>query len=169
VRFTVILQRGIAAVERGAAFIREALAEVGVGLDVVGLDAGAVAMRWASGNYDAVFHRLLLSDTDPGAALDFWLSSGSAHLWNPGQATPATDWERAIDALMLRQIAAAHRADRVLLFREAQRRFGEQDPVLYFAAQRLFVATSTRVANATPSRLRPVLFWNADTLAVGGD
>jgi hypothetical protein len=36
---------------------------------------------------------------------------------------------------------------------------------LYFAAQRLFLATSARVSNATPSRLVPLILWNADTLA----
>ena len=166
VRFTVVLQRGIAAVERGAAFVRDALAQVGVGLDVVGLEAGAVVARWQSGNYDAIFHRLLLPDTDPSTVLDFWLSSGATHLWNPGQATPATDWERQIDELMARQVAAADQDERVRLFREVQRIFSDESPVLYFAAQRLFIPTSTRVAGATPSRLRPALLWNADTLAV---
>ena len=167
VRFSLVLQRGIAAVERGAAFIRDALADLGVGLDIVGLDAGAVVARWSSGNYEAIFHRLLLTDTDPAAALDFWLSSGSAHLWNPGQDVPATAWEREIDGLMRRQVASLDHDERVRLFREAQRIFSEQSPVLYFAAQHLYVTTSARLANPTPSRLRPVLLWSADTLQEG--
>ncbi len=166
VRFSVILQRGIAAVERGAAFIRDALARVGITLDIVTLEAGAVVAAWGSGGYEAIFHRLLLSDTDPAAALDFWLSSGSAHLWNPGQREPATGWERTIDELMRRQVAASDRAERVRLFREAQRVFSDELPVIHFAAQRLFVTTSARLAGAAPSRLRPALLWNADMLAV---
>ena len=165
VRFTVLLQRGIASVERGAAFIREELARVGVGLDIVGLDAGAIFARWAQGDYEVVFHRLLLTDSDPATSLDFWLSSGGEHVWNPGQKKPATDWERAIDDLMRRQMASVDPVERVRVFRDAQRIFSEHQPVLYFAAQRLFLATSVRVSNATPSRLVPLILWNAETLA----
>jgi peptide/nickel transport system substrate-binding protein len=166
VRFTVLLQRGIAAVERGADFIRTELARVGVGLDVVGLDAGAVQTRWAKGDYEVIFHRLLATETDPAASLDFWLSSGGAHVWNPGQPKPATGWERQIDDLMRRQVAMSDRAERVQLFRDAQRVFSEHSPVLYFAAPHLFLATSARLEQATPSRLIPLILWNAESLAV---
>ncbi len=164
VRFTVILQRGIAAVERGAAFIRGALAQVGVGLDTVGVDAGTVQARWAKGDYEVIFHRLPMSTTDPSP--DFWFSSGAFHMWHPGQPKPATPWEQEIDALMMREAATSDEQERVRLFREAQRILSEQSPVLCFAAQRLFLATSARLTNATPSRLIPLILWSADTLAV---
>ena len=32
--------------------------------------------------------RRLTTDTDPSLNLDFWLSSGSAHLWHPAQQHP---------------------------------------------------------------------------------
>jgi peptide/nickel transport system substrate-binding protein len=164
VRFTVILQRGIAAVERGAAFIRDALATVGVGLDTVGVDAGTVQARWAKGDYEVIFHRLPMSATDPSP--DFWFSSGAFHVWHPAQATPATAWEKEIDALMVRQAATSDQQERVRLFREAQKIFSEHSPVLCFAAQQLFLATSARLTNATPSRLIPLILWSSDTLAV---
>ena len=166
VRFTVLLQRGIASVERGAAVIRDDLAKVGVGLDISGLDAGAIFARWAKGDYEVIFHRLLLTDTDPATSLDFWLSSGGEHVWNPGQKKPATDWEREIDDLMRRQVESPDGAERIRLFRDAQQIFSQHQPVLYFAAQRLFLVTSARVSNATPSRLIPLILWNAETLAV---
>jgi peptide/nickel transport system substrate-binding protein len=164
VRFTVILQRGIAAVERGAAFIRDALASVGVGLDTVGVDAGTVQARWAKGDYEAIFHRLPMSSTDPSP--DFWFSSGAFHVWHPAQLKPDTAWEQEIDVLMTRQAASSDQHERMRLFRDAQRIFSENSPVLCFAAQRLFLATSTRLTNATPSRLIPLILWSADTLAV---
>jgi hypothetical protein len=37
---------------------------------------------------------------------------------------------------------------------------------VYFAAPRVFVATSSRVLNATPALLRPQLLWSVDTLAL---
>jgi peptide/nickel transport system substrate-binding protein len=166
VRFTVILQRGIAAVERGAAFIRDALAQVGVGLDTVGVDAGTVQARWAAGDYEVIFHRLPMSATDPSA--DFWFSSGAFHVWNPAQPMPATAWEGEIDALMRRQAATPDRQESIRLFRQAQAVFSTESPVLCFAAQRLFLATSARLTNATPSRLIPLILWSSDTLAVDG-
>ena len=97
---------------------------------------------------------------------DFWLSSGSAHIWNIGQKTPATAWERRIDELMTQQAASIDPAERTRLFRESQRVFSEQLPALYFAAPRVYVAVSARVRNLTPALIRPQLLWSADTLAV---
>lgn len=116
--------------------------------------------------YDAIFHRLLFSGTDPAVSLDFRLSSGSSHVWNPNQTKPTTDWEKQIDELMHRQVATRDRSERVRLFREVQRVFSQHLPIIYFAAPRLYLATSTRLANTTPARLRPQLLWNPDTLAV---
>jgi peptide/nickel transport system substrate-binding protein len=165
VQFTILVQRGIAAAERGAAFIRDELRVVGVSVDIVGLEAGAVQERWQSGNYDAIYQRLLTTDTDPAVNLDYWLSSGSAHVWNPGQAKPATPWEAQIDDLMQKQVSSFDSVERVRLFSQAQRIFAEHMPALYFAAPQLYVAVSARVVRATPSRLRPPLLWNPEELA----
>ena len=118
------------------------------------------------GDYDAVFFGAQASDTDPAANLDFWLSRGSFHVWNPGQEQPATEWEARIDELMLQQVAAQSMAERKRLFDEVQRVFGEALPALYFAAPRVWVAMSARVENAQPALLQPSVLWSADTLKV---
>jgi peptide/nickel transport system substrate-binding protein len=105
-----------------------------------------------------------MSSTDPSP--DFWFSSGAFHMWHPAQPRPATSWEREIDALMVREAASSDQQERVRVFREAQRILSEHSPLLCFAAQRLFLATSARLINATPSRLIPLILWSADTLAV---
>ena len=165
VRFTVLVQRGIAAAERGAAFVRDELRQVGVTMDIVGLEAGAVQGRWQSHNYDAIYQRLLVTDSDPAGNLDYWLSSGSAHVWAPGQAQPATPWESQIDQLMQRQVASFNDVERVRLFSQVQQIFADEMPALYFAAPHLYVAVSARVVRATPSPLRPPLLWNPEQLA----
>ena len=38
--------------------------------------------------------------------------------------------------------------------------------MIQFVAPRIYVATSARVAGATPALLRPAILWNADTLGV---
>jgi hypothetical protein len=56
------------------------------------------------------------TDTDPAVNLDFWASYGGAHIWNFSQKTPATDWERRIDELIVRQMAAPDPAERKRLY-----------------------------------------------------
>ena len=107
-----------------------------------------------------------MTDTDPAITPDFWFSSGTAHFWNMAEPTPATDWERRIDALMTRQIASPDLAERKRLFIEVQQIFAEHLPVVYFVAPRVYVAASSRVVNLTPAVAKPQLLWAADTLAV---
>ena len=49
---------------------------------------------------------------------------------------------------------------------EVQRIFAENLPVLYFAAPRVYIATSARLINLHASSTRPQLMWSVDTLAV---
>jgi ABC-type transport system substrate-binding protein len=67
------------------------LRHVGIGVDIVPLEFGALIETTRSMSFDAVYFGFLASDTDPAANLDFWLSSAAFHLWNPSQPTPATD------------------------------------------------------------------------------
>jgi peptide/nickel transport system substrate-binding protein len=165
-RFTLVTQKGRPRLERGAVVVREDLAKIGVLVDVVTLDGNAVFERIGSGRYDAVYFHPVRTDPDPALTPDFWLSSGAAHLWNMAQASPATEWEARIDALMARQSASLDDRERKRLFDEVQQIFIEHAPVVYFAAPHVLVATSSRVLNTTPAPgLHPIL-WSADTVAV---
>ncbi len=165
-RFTVLTRQGNSVLERGAAFLRDALAAVGIGLDVVAVDPGTLGGRIEKGDYEAVYYSFFATDLDPAMSPDLWLSSGSAHVWNPSQPTPATDWERRVDDLMTQQAASLDETKRRALFNEVQRIMADQLPLLYFAAPRVILATSTRLLNVTPSLIRPMVTWSADTLAV---
>jgi peptide/nickel transport system substrate-binding protein len=166
-RFTLLTQKGQTALERGAAVIRDELKKIGMTVDVVPLEGNALVQRFLSGRgYDAVYFHFEATDTDPAISPDFWLSSGSAHVWNLGQKTPATPWERSIDALMTEQAASVDPEERRRLFLAVQRVVAEHLPVVNFAAPRVFVPVSTRVTNLTPAVSRPQLLWAADTLAV---
>jgi peptide/nickel transport system substrate-binding protein len=168
--FTLLTMKGNSLLERGAAFVRDALREVGVTVNVAPLEVGAVIDRIERGDYESVYFRFLTTDLDPALNMDLWLSSGGAHVWNPSQRSPASGWEREIDSLMHRQAATPDHAARKALFDQVQRIFAEQVPVLQFAAPRIYVALSTRVANATPALLRPaVVLWNPDRLDVRDD
>lgn len=168
-RFTLIIFKGSASLERGAQVLKESWERIGVAVDVVPLDPGALIERMLGGKFEAIFFNYVATDPDPAMQRDFWLSSGSAHIWNIGQETPATAWEREMDALVNRQAATVDHAERVRLFRDVQRIFSEHLPAMYFAAPRLFVAVGPRVRNETPAVSRPQLLWSADTLAVVSD
>jgi peptide/nickel transport system substrate-binding protein len=165
-RFTVLTYRGSSALERGSQVLKESLEQIGIAVDVVPLEPGALIERMLAGGFDAIFFNMISTDTDPAMQRDFWLSSGTAHVWNIGQKTPATDWERQIDDLMARLAASQDPAERTRLFRDTQRIFSEQLPALYFAAPRLFMAVNARLRNPTPALIPPTLLWSADTLAV---
>ena len=165
-RFTVLTQRGIGWYERGAAVLRDELMRIGIVLDIVPLEFGALIERLLACDYDAVYYRPLATDLDPAGNLDFWLSSGSAHLWNIGQRTPASEWERRIDTLMLEQAASLDFERRLQQFNLVQQILAENVPVLYFAAPRLYYAHSPRLRGVVPTVQRPPVLWNADRLGV---
>jgi peptide/nickel transport system substrate-binding protein len=163
-RFALLTQKGNAVRERAAAFLQQELAKVGLGVDVVPLEVGALVERITKGTYNAAWFGTVSSDTDPGVHLDFWLSSGSFHVWHPGQASPATDWERRIDESMKAMVAASNEADRIRLFRDVEREFAAASPVVYFAAPQVVIPMSNRVGGARPAAMAPVVLWDAERL-----
>jgi peptide/nickel transport system substrate-binding protein len=166
VQFSIITQSGHTLRERTAAMVQEQLRQVGVTVDVVGLDPGGIVERFARADYDAIYFGVQVTHTDPAMQPAFWLSSGDFHFWNPGQAAPATDWERRIDELMAAHARTFDLAERQRLFADVQRIFVEHQPALYFVAPRVTIAVSSRVANEQPAAQIPQLLWSADTLAM---
>jgi peptide/nickel transport system substrate-binding protein len=166
-QFTLLIQNGRANLERGASVIRDQLKKVGVTVDVVALEGLALIERFArTRQYEAVYFTVSKTDTDPAVNLDFWSSRGNSHIWNFNQTTPATDWERRIDELIVRQIASPDPAERKRLYDQIQEIFADHLPMVYFAAPRIFVASSARVTNVTPALMRPQLLWAPETVAV---
>ncbi|MBA3270459.1 MAG: hypothetical protein H0T71_08085, partial [Acidobacteria bacterium] len=165
-RFSLLTFRGNAVIERSAAVLREDFRQVGVAMDVVPLEPNAVRTRVVSGDFEAALIGFATTDLDPAMSKDLWMSSGGAHFWHFGQKTPATEWERQIDELMLKQGAVPDEQERKRLFNEVQRIFAENLPMLHFAAPRVYIATSSRLINLKPTISRPQLIWSADEMAV---
>ncbi len=165
-RFTLITQKARPELERAGVVIRDQLKNVGLTVDLVTADANAVIQAFLSGNFEAVYFSVVKTSLDPALNPDFWFSSGSAHVWNMPQETPATDWERQIDELMLRQGSTSDLAERKRLYNQVQKIFAEHAPMLYFVAPRIYVAASSRLVNLTPAVSRPQLLWAAETVAV---
>jgi peptide/nickel transport system substrate-binding protein len=164
-RFSIITQKGHLR-ERCAAVIQEHLRQVGIAVDIAAIDAASIPPRWMAGDYDAIYFGIQSGATDPALNREVWLSSGPFHFWNPGQQTPATEWEARIDDLIGRLSASQSPHERQRLFAEVQRIMGEEVPSIYFVAPKVMLAVSRRVENATPVLQIPQLLWGADTLSV---
>jgi peptide/nickel transport system substrate-binding protein len=161
-RFSILTQRGNIR-ERVATMIQEQLRLAGLGVDVVGLDPQSIFGRFGAGDYESIYYGFQASSLDPAMNMDFWLSGGSAHVWNVGAPAP---WEKTIDDLM--QAAAPPLAERQRLFAEVQRVFGENLPEICFVAPKVMVATSRRVGGAVPVLLEPKVLWDPGRLYVAG-
>jgi peptide/nickel transport system substrate-binding protein len=81
------------------------------------------------------------------------------------QPTPATGWERQIDELMAKQVATSDENERRRIFAGVLRIFREHQPVLYFAAPKVFVAVSARMQLTPALDVWPAL-WSPDSIAV---
>ncbi len=87
-------------------FVRDELAKVGIGLDVVGLDVASVIERVA----ERATTRPSTITCCRATRIRRAISTGgcraaTVHMWNPRQPTPATPWEAEIDAAMQKQAA----------------------------------------------------------------
>ena len=165
-RFTTIAYRGNASVERGSAILRDELKKIGVRMDVVLLEQGALIQRMLKGDFESIMFLFTSTALDPAMNADFWLSSGSAHVWNIGQDKPATEWEKQIDDLMVTVMSSVDQTERKRAFDEVQKIFADNLPVLFFVTPRLYMAASTRVGGLTPAITRPQLLWNAERMTV---
>lgn len=165
--FTLLTMKGQTALERGASILAAEVGKLGIKVDVATLEGNALIQKFVSAkDYDAVYFHLTSTSMDPVLNADFWSSSGGAHVWNPGQKSPSTEWEEKIDELMTRTASTLDDATRKAVFVEVQKIFAAHQPMVYFAAPRIFVATSTRVTNLVPAVSRPQLLWAADTIAI---
>ena len=146
--------------------LQEALAKVGLKVEIASLDARGLQERMAKGTYDAIYHALPGSDTDPSGLMEFWLSSGRFHLWNPAQAAPGTKWEQELDLLMTRQLSMIDASERQRTVMQAQKVLDQELPVIVFAVPRVTIATSARLTHVAPGLLAPQVLWNAAEIGV---
>ena len=166
-RFSILTLQGNTTLERSVAFLAEQLRQIGLTCDVVTLEQGAMIEKYMAGAYDAMYFYFPTDSFDPARNLDFWLSSGDFHVWQPHQTKPARPWEASIDDLMRREAALADPAERVRLVGEAQKIFAEHLPAIFFVAEQMTIPMSARVRDATPSVLTPPVLWNAEVLSLG--
>lgn len=167
-RFSIRTLKGSTVRERSVLIIQDQLRQIGLQIDFIPMEFRSMINSLGKGEYDAIYFSVESDSIDPARNPEFWSSSGSFHVWNPGQAKPATTWEGEIDQLMKRQATSMDITERRRLLEQAERVLAEHMPVVIFAAPKVILATSARVRGVTPSVLAPYILWNADTLSVTG-
>ncbi len=160
------MQQGHTIRQRAALVLQEALAKVGLQVEIASLDARGLQQRLVEGSYEAMYHALPGSDTDPSGLMEFWLSSGRFHLWNPAQPAATTTWEQELDLLMTRQLSMTDPEERRRTVMQAQKLLDTELPVIVFATPLVTIATSARLAHVTPGLLAPQVLWNAAEIGV---
>ncbi|MCU1329141.1 MAG: hypothetical protein JWN34_4511, partial [Bryobacterales bacterium] len=165
VEFSLITQAGNRARERMASLIADDLKAVGIKLNVVTLDFGAVIDRIAkTQDYEAALLGFTNVEADPVEEMNVWLSSGAQHPWWPSQKSPATPWEARIDQLELQQASDFVRANRKKAVDEIQKIVRDEEPVIYLLNPDYLVALSPRLKGAQPAVVPPHILWNVEWL-----
>ncbi len=77
-------------------------------------------------------------------------SSAPMHFWNPGQKSPATEWEAEVDRLFLKQITTLELAERQLLFTRIQEILAEEVPLVPLVNQNILVVASPAIQGLKP-------------------
>ncbi|MDE3197018.1 MAG: hypothetical protein KGN84_11775, partial [Acidobacteriota bacterium] len=113
--------------------------------------------------FDACIMALGGGDADPNSEMGVWLSSGSMHLWNPGQKSPATPWEREIDEIMRRQMTELNHSERKKLFDRLQEIEAAERPIVSLVSPAVLVGAKG-VGNFRPAVLDHYTLWNAEYL-----
>jgi peptide/nickel transport system substrate-binding protein len=150
-----------------ATLLQDDLAHLGMQVHVVPLDFRAIIDRvFQSFDYEAAIMGLGGGDADPNPELNVWLSSGSSHLWNLGETTPATTWEREIDGLMQQQMITLDYQKRKRLYDRVQQVIAENLPFIFLATPNILVSAGPQVGNFHPAVLDHYTLWNADQLYV---
>jgi peptide/nickel transport system substrate-binding protein len=165
VEFSIITNAPNTTRVKMATLIQADLRELGMRVSVTTLESRATFDRILNTHdYDAAIMSFAGTDSDPNPGMSILLSNGPMHVWNMGQARPATPWEAEIDDLMHRQISEMRYEDRKKLVDRVQEIIAEQLPVVPLVSPHFLAGAKSRLGNLRPGILPSHLLWNADEL-----
>ncbi len=167
VAFTILVSSSNAQRSRLATLAVDDLKQLGMDVQVVPMEFRALVDRVLNTkNYEAVLMNIVNGDADPTPEMNLWLSSGEMHLWDLGEAQPATPWEAEIDRLMRAQLVATRFTARKQAYDRVQELALQNLPLIFLLSPNILVAARPTVGNFRPAILEPYALWNADQLFV---
>jgi peptide/nickel transport system substrate-binding protein len=143
-----------------AAIVQQDLAEIGIELSIRQEEHRAVISRvMGSRDYDSALMKLDMG-TEPTLMSGIFLSSGSLHIWNPGQSRPATSWEAEIDQWMGLQAITPDQTERQKIFQQVQRSIADQAVLIPLVHNNVLAAWQKDFRNMRPAQIFPFTLWN---------
>lgn len=100
---------------------------------------------------------------EPNSLASIWQSNGKMHMWNPGQKSPATEWEVRLDELFDLGATTMNPEKRREYYNEAQEIVASQVPVIYTVTRNALVAVRNTVQNVEFSAYGG-LTWNIEEI-----
>ena len=167
VSFTILVSSSNAQRTKLATIAQDDLKQLGMDVQVVPMEFRALVDRVLNTKqYEAVLMNLVNGDVDPTPEMNLWLSSGETHLWDLGEAKPATPWEAEIDRLMEAQMTTTNYSLRKKLYDRVQELAAENLPFIFLLSPNILVGSQATVGNFHPAILEPYALWNADELFI---
>jgi peptide/nickel transport system substrate-binding protein len=165
VSFTILVSSSNAQRSKLATIAQDDLKQLGMDVHVVPSEFRALVDRVLNTKqYEAVLMNLVNGDTDPTPEMNLWLSSGETHLWDLGEAKPATPWEAELDKLMEAQMTARDFAVRKKAYDRVQEIAAQNLPFIFLLSPNILVGAQSTVGNFHPAILEPYALWNIDQL-----
>lgn len=165
VALTMVTNSSNARRVRTGTVIQEDLRRIGIRLDVVPLDFGALLDRvYESLDFELCLLGLGRGSTDPTSAMNVWHSNGDSHLWQIAQRPPLPAWQIELDSLLDRQRLELDPQARKALYGQVQQRVVEQLPFVFLVAPNVLAAAKPELGNFAPMPVEPVALWNLEHL-----
>jgi len=167
VTFTILVSSSNAQRAKVATIAQDDLKQLGMDVQVVPTEFRSLVDRVLNTKqYEVVLMNLVNGDVDPTPEMNLWLSSGETHLWDLGEAKPATAWEAEVDKLMEAQMTTPHYAERKQLYDRVQDLTARNLPFIFLLSPNILVGAQAAVGNFRPGILEPYALWNADQLFI---
>jgi peptide/nickel transport system substrate-binding protein len=167
VTFTILVSSSNAQRAKVATIAQDDLKQLGMDVQVVPTEFRSLVDRVLNTKqYEVVLMNLVNGDVDPTPEMNLWLSSGETHLWDLGEAKPATAWEAEVDKLMEAQMTTPHYAERKQLYDRVQDLTARNLPFIFLLSPNILVGAQAAVGNFQPGILEPYALWNADQLFI---
>ena len=146
---------------RIAAVLQQDLEQLGIKVTITQEEFRSVISRITRArNYDAALLALTIPP-DPSDHGNVLLSASPMHFWNPAQASPETSWEKRIDELMMSQMRAIDRQQRMAQYAEIQHIVSDQVALIPLINNNNLVAAQARLRNLKPAPIFPPTLWNS--------
>ncbi|WP_333784088.1 ABC transporter substrate-binding protein [Thermocrinis sp.] len=132
--------------------IKQDLESIGIRVLFRSIDFNALVQRLTAPPYqwEAVIIGLTGS-LDPHFGRNVWHSSGTLHMWNPRQKSPATDWEKKVDELFDLASSTIDSEKRVELYREAYKIIAQEQPLIFLATPKSMLSVRNKFENFFPT------------------